>query len=548
MTATSVPFNLLRGISSGLTSCGDGISRAAYRTGQGIYYVSKYLVDSLVYLANLIAQTTQAILNKVSSSIKKNFQKFPVNFKRSKATSLPLPLSIPTTTSSQTKTTIPPSGLIPVHRVRAGLPQTSVKSTLVRQTVDQGHSKEMLEEGVISESFFESSMGIGKTFTPALQALESTSLPTDFEGVIRSFKASHFQEVFDSPFKKNLKIKSPESLKHQDVIDLFEIFDAVGKYTNYPMTHTNIARIDNIKKDLQTLIESMLSGLNSVEKKRFVMRMNMCEAPWASDLREIAFNILFDQKDTGTYTASWHSIPDQVRHLRQEVDKLKSLFVDGVHDFQDLDLPPEYDFLRNSYLGYQRLNLDEIKSVVEELDHLVSTRERYIESGGYVELPMYYHATPQNQNAISILEGGTIDVRHQKAFKGAFTSTLHEKGYGKFCFALPNTLGLEDKPLHHLFDKGTYGSINGGKVFWLGFAEAINVSQAGGRSAATYLIAGGTEEEKHNLIIDLHENHGINTAYMPVVSPEMANLERIILQKLRGLPFPKHFSDYGKRI
>lgn len=96
----------------------------------------------------------------------------------------------------------------------------------------------------------------------------------------------------------------------------------------------------------------------------------------------------------------------------------------------------------------------------------------------------FFHATPTEKGLESILKSRKIEVRHEKAFRGAFVSTKPETIFGKFVLALKRPIERLSK-LEHGFkaDETSY---------WAGFSRDIPVNE----DTLAYIILNDDEKEK----------------------------------------------------
>ncbi|MGA8165451.1 MAG: hypothetical protein WB791_10620 [Waddliaceae bacterium] len=79
----------------------------------------------------------------------------------------------------------------------------------------------------------------------------------------------------------------------------------------------------------------------------------------------------------------------------------------------------------------------------------------------------YFHGTKSEENVLSILRSGKIDVRHEGRFPGAFVSTQPEKDYGPYYFAFKRQIEWGNTI------KTGWGN-RGEEIYWAGFSEPIS--------------------------------------------------------------------------
>jgi hypothetical protein len=86
-----------------------------------------------------------------------------------------------------------------------------------------------------------------------------------------------------------------------------------------------------------------------------------------------------------------------------------------------------------------------------------------------LSLAYFFHATPTEHNLESILKSKNIEVRHEKAFKGAFVSTEPEYGFGKYVFVFNRSIERLST-LEHGFKLGA-------EKYWAGFSRNIPINE-----------------------------------------------------------------------
>lgn len=102
----------------------------------------------------------------------------------------------------------------------------------------------------------------------------------------------------------------------------------------------------------------------------------------------------------------------------------------------------------------QWLNSSEVSSKVPRKVNLFSM--------GY-----FFHATPTKEGLKSILQNG-VEVRHEKAYRGAFVSTTPEYEFGRYVLAFKRNIERLS-PLEHGFTIGQ-------NTYWAGFSQNIPVN------------------------------------------------------------------------
>jgi len=96
--------------------------------------------------------------------------------------------------------------------------------------------------------------------------------------------------------------------------------------------------------------------------------------------------------------------------------------------------------------------------------------------------PVFYHATSR-QGLEEILKNGKIEVRHEKAYRGAFVSTKPETGFGKYILVFNRNI----ERLSHL----NHG-FSVGNAYWAGFSHDIPVNEM---TLSSILVHNGTYGE-----------------------------------------------------
>jgi len=414
-------------------------------------------------------------------------------------------------------------------------PQLEVKEALSRPEIDQfrGFNK----EDFISEKLFTSD-GVIDQGDRTFNIQENFYVrKVDFSEVFENITLFKLNEFTKKCFNTNLsyfgysqgELIPTIEYTHQDIFEF------------YQKSHTDsfLSRNKEFVPGIEKMIKSMISNFSPTERKRFVTSLNMLETSWADQLREFSFDSIFFQASSiSDFNSSkkWYSTQQQVNYLSEQVDWILER-VEGEERLEEVF--SKFPFLETSRTGgYYKYSNEDIRNIVGELRERVGILQSSIASFQHVELPMYYHATPDNTNALSIMQT-QVEVRHEKAFRGAFVSTEHESSYGKYVFAFPTTLGLEGENVERYINQG-------GNRFWIGFDEGLDVSRGGGEVQIIYFICGGSLEERLKKSVELSDKYHINMGAIAVVSPEVANLEREILYKLRGLPFPKHFDKHRR--
>lgn len=99
----------------------------------------------------------------------------------------------------------------------------------------------------------------------------------------------------------------------------------------------------------------------------------------------------------------------------------------------------------------------------------------------------FYHATSERALE-SILKSKKVEVRHEKAFRGAFVSTQPETGFGRCILAFNRNIERLSS-LEHGFQAGR-------STYWAGFSRDIPVTDS---TLAYIMLDGGTEEECRDL-------------------------------------------------
>lgn len=104
----------------------------------------------------------------------------------------------------------------------------------------------------------------------------------------------------------------------------------------------------------------------------------------------------------------------------------------------------------------------------------------------FMQDAFYFHATSE-KGLISILKSKKIEVRHEKAFKGAFVSTKPDHVFGKCILVLSKNIERLS-PLEH-------GFRNGHDTYWAGFSHDIPVT----KDSLAWVFFDGSQEDCEQL-------------------------------------------------
>ncbi|MDB6080988.1 MAG: hypothetical protein JWO53_260 [Chlamydiia bacterium] len=122
------------------------------------------------------------------------------------------------------------------------------------------------------------------------------------------------------------------------------------------------------------------------------------------------------------------------------------------------------------------LHADEIAAKITPASRKVDT----------VAQAFFFHATSKKALEL-ILQSGNIEVRHQRAYRGAFVSTRPELEYGPCILAFKRTIERLSK-LENGFTRNY--------AFWAGFSKSIPVT---GNTLAYIMLNGNSERERQEL-------------------------------------------------
>ncbi len=142
--------------------------------------------------------------------------------------------------------------------------------------------------------------------------------------------------------------------------------------------------------------------------------------------------------------------------------------------------------------------------------------------------PYYYHAT--NLSALEgILKTKQVEVRHERAFRGAFVSTAPELYFGNYVLAFNRTIERKSSPLVSM------GGWLTGK-HWLGFSQAVPVTRES--LSGVILVAPNAYASKAQLERDIEQWVGWK---VPVVTLDELNRSRMLIDKI-NMGVPKEWS------
>lgn len=148
----------------------------------------------------------------------------------------------------------------------------------------------------------------------------------------------------------------------------------------------------------------------------------------------------------------------------------------------------------------------------------------------------FYHATSE-KGLESILKSKRVEVRHEKAFRGAFVSTQPETGFGRCILAFRKNIERLS-PLEHGFEIGQ-------RAYWAGFSGDIPVTDS---TLAYVILDKGSQSE----CSDLQTRCKLWTGRdIPVLSLQSAAKHILSIEGMnRGIPkeWPSEGEAKGKEI
>ncbi len=146
--------------------------------------------------------------------------------------------------------------------------------------------------------------------------------------------------------------------------------------------------------------------------------------------------------------------------------------------------------------------------------------------------PSYFHATSKVALE-AILKTGRIEVRHQKAYRGAFVSTLPELGFGNYILGFNRNIERLSA-LEHGFTIGQ-------DTFWAGFSRNIPVSQ---KTLACVILNSESKEEREALEAEcvLWTGRKIEVLHMRNIHPKLDNMREL------GFTIPFEWIEEGEKV
>ncbi len=148
----------------------------------------------------------------------------------------------------------------------------------------------------------------------------------------------------------------------------------------------------------------------------------------------------------------------------------------------------------------------------------------------------FYHATSERALE-SILKSKKVEVRHEKAFRGAFVSNQPETGFGRCILAFKRNIERLSS-LEHGFQTGQ-------NRYWAGFSRDIPVTDS---TLAYIMLDGGTEAECSDMEVCCQQWTG---RPIKVVSLQGAEEHLAFVQRLdMGIPseWPSEDNRMGQKI
>jgi hypothetical protein len=137
-----------------------------------------------------------------------------------------------------------------------------------------------------------------------------------------------------------------------------------------------------------------------------------------------------------------------------------------------------YSFITSSTRGERHVRwLNE-----HEISTTVSARNIDAVSKGF-----FFHATSQ-QALESILKSKRVEVRHEKAFRGAFVSTLPDLYFGPCVLVFKRTIERLSQLEH--------GFVKGQEVYWAGFSKDIPVQE----DTLAYILFNSTNQDERDVL------------------------------------------------
>lgn len=143
----------------------------------------------------------------------------------------------------------------------------------------------------------------------------------------------------------------------------------------------------------------------------------------------------------------------------------------------------------------------------------------------------FFHATSEKALE-SILKGKKVEVRHEKAYRGAFVSTQPELGFGRCVLAFKRNIERLSS-LEHGF------TINQ-NTYWAGFSRDIPVD---GNTLAYIILNSRSEEERQTLETQCEQWTGrkINVILVEDAQPKLNEVESL------GMGIPREWPEEGEQ-
>lgn len=204
-------------------------------------------------------------------------------------------------------------------------------------------------------------------------------------------------------------------------------------------------------------------------------------------------------------SASFLDVPASIRKLADDIlnnpqkiplsllkERWRQLSLEDKHWFVQIfnqDRAPSFKAVRTELAStvYQPLRSLRDRQIrwlsPEEIDQHMQGLWRYVNS---CHQPFFYHATSQ-EALEAILKSRKVEVRHEKAFRGAFVSTTPETVFGRCILAFKKSIERLS-PLEHGFP------VNQG--YWAGFSRDIPVADS---TLACIILDSNSELERKEL-------------------------------------------------
>ncbi len=227
---------------------------------------------------------------------------------------------------------------------------------------------------------------------------------------------------------------------------------------------------------------------------------------------------------------------DQLKQLwRQSSLEDKHWFVqvfnhDGTESFRTV----RTELADTVYQPVQHLRDRQVKWLsAEEVDQRTTNAWR---QASVYNRSFFYHATSERALE-SILKSKKVEVRHEKAFRGAFVSNQPETGFGRCILAFKRNIERLSS-LEHGFQTGQ-------NRYWAGFSRDIPVTDS---TLAYIMLDGGTEAERRDMEARCQQWTGrqIKVVSLRDAQEHLASVQRLDM----GIPseWPSEGDRMGQKI